>query len=69
MAQTTPLLTPAELGEQIRRSVRTLERWRRDGTGPRFVGGGAGRPVGYRQTDVDAWLDAQARSSTSEVAP
>jgi predicted DNA-binding transcriptional regulator AlpA len=39
--------------------VRTLERWRVTGDGPAFVRIGP-RRVGYRLSDVRAWLDARA---------
>lgn len=48
-------------------SPRTLEKHRCDGTGPiyRKLGG----RVVYTVTDLQAWIDAAARRSTSEVAP
>lgn len=44
----------------------TLRAWRVKGKGPRFykIGG----KVFYRECDLSAWIEAQARSSTSEVA-
>jgi predicted DNA-binding transcriptional regulator AlpA len=46
-------------------SVRTLERKRCDGTGPRFVR--VGRAVRYRESDLVEWLVRQTVSSTSEA--
>jgi hypothetical protein len=46
-------------------SARTLERYRLEGFGPKFVK--AGRRVLYRQSDLDAWLAANTFSSTSEA--
>ena len=48
-------------------SPRTLEKHRCDGTGPiyRKLGG----RVVYTVTDLQAWIDAAARLSTSEAAP
>ncbi|KAB2715160.1 helix-turn-helix transcriptional regulator [Brucella intermedia] len=48
-------------------SPRTLEKHRCDGTGPiyRKLGG----RVVYTVTDLQAWIGAAARLSTSEVAP
>ena len=43
----------------------TLEIWRVKGTGPKYVK--IGRLVRYRIEDLDAYLVAQIRSSTSEV--
>jgi predicted DNA-binding transcriptional regulator AlpA len=47
-------------------SVRTLERHRVAGTGPRFVR--LGRLVRYRQRDVADWVEKNLRASTSEHA-
>lgn len=46
-------------------SVRTLERHRVAGTGPRFAR--LGRLVRYRQTDLDDWVQASLRTSTSHA--
>lgn len=48
-------------------SPRTLEKHRCDGTGPiyRKLGG----RVVYTVVDLQAWIDAAARLSTSEAAP
>lgn len=45
-------------------SASTLNKWRTQGRGPRFVK--LGRVIGYLATDLDAWLQDQTRSSTSE---
>jgi predicted DNA-binding transcriptional regulator AlpA len=45
-------------------SVRTLERHRVTGTGPRWAR--LGRLVRYRQSDLTAWVDSNLRLSTSE---
>lgn len=42
----------------------TLVNWRTQGTGPRFVKVGA--RVGYRQSDLDAWLATRERQSTRD---
>lgn len=44
----------------------TLRAWRVKGKGPRYykIGG----KVFYREGDLSAWIEAQARSSTSKVA-
>ena len=44
-------------------SSRTLQRWRLEGVGPTYVK--LGRLVRYRQTDLDAFLEERACSSTS----
>lgn len=58
------LLTQQRLSELIDVSERTLERWRVEGFGPVFCR--AGRKVLYRFEDVDGWLIASRRKSTSE---
>ena len=46
-------------------SVRTLQRWRMTGEGPAFTK--IGKCVRYRTSDLDRFLEANLRSSTSEV--
>ena len=46
-------------------SISTLEKKRLDGSGPPFVHLG-GRAVGYDLADLDAWIDRQRRTSTSD---
>lgn len=47
--------------------VGTLANWRYQGRGPRFVK--VGRHVRYRRSDVEAWLERNARESTAAAAP
>lgn len=58
------LLTQQRLSDLIDVSERTLERWRVEGSGPVFCR--AGRKVLYRSEDVEEWLLANRRKSTSE---
>ena len=51
-------------GERRPVSGRTLQRWRLEGIGPKFLK--LGRLVRYRQSDLDQWVDAQLRTSTSQ---
>jgi hypothetical protein len=44
----------------------TLEGWRVQGVGPRYVK--CGRLVRYNVTDLDAYLESRVRSSTSQRA-
>ncbi len=44
----------------------TLEGWRVQGVGPRYVK--CGRLVRYSVTDLDAYLESRVRSSTSQRA-
>ena len=45
--------------------MRTLERHRVAGTGPRFCR--LGRLVRYRECDLDDWVSRSLRTSTSEI--
>ena len=72
---TTPQTQPAYLTSQdvadlLHLSVRTLERMRVDGNGPRFLKAGTGKRsrVLYRLEDVQSWLESQAYHSTSEFS-
>jgi hypothetical protein len=68
-AETTPspVCDDHRAADHIGVSVDTIRRWRRLGTGPVYLklGTGPKAPVRYRITDLDAWLDAHARTSTS----
>lgn len=57
------LLTPSEVAEQVRRPLATLRYWRSMGTGPK--GANVGGRVLYRQSDVEAWIDAQFSKDAS----
>jgi predicted DNA-binding transcriptional regulator AlpA len=59
------LLNQKQAAHVLGLSVRTLERHRVAGTGPRWVR--LGRLVKYRQTDLTAWIESNVRTSTSEI--
>ena len=59
------LLTQREAALALRLSVRTLERMRVTGNGPRFVK--CNRSIRYQQSDLDAWIASRVVRSTSEV--
>jgi predicted DNA-binding transcriptional regulator AlpA len=59
------LYSQDDIAEHLGCSVRTLERYRVSGDGPRFVK--IGRLVRYRAIDLDAWLAERVRGSTSEA--
>lgn len=63
-----PYLNSQEAADILRISIRTLERMRVDGTGPKYLKAGAGTRsrVLYRPADLDAWLESRSFSSTSE---
>ena len=52
-------------GEKHPISPRTMQRWRLDGTGPRFLK--LGRLVRYTESDLDAHKAARTFVSTSEA--
>lgn len=60
------ILRVGEAAEQLGLSASTLNKWRTQGRGPKFVK--MGRAICYRSADLDAWLAAQVHSSTSEYA-
>jgi hypothetical protein len=59
------LLTQREAAMSLRLSVRTLERMRVTGNGPRFVK--CNRSIRYQQGDLDAWIASRVVRSTSEA--
>jgi len=52
------LLTETELAAELRVSRRTLQRWRTEGRGPRWIR--VGKAPRYKWGDVQAWLEAHA---------
>jgi excisionase family DNA binding protein len=56
-----PLLTIEEAADQVRLSVETLRYLRKENRGPKS--GKLGRRVFYRQSDLDAWVNAQFEKS------
>jgi predicted DNA-binding transcriptional regulator AlpA len=65
--QTRRILRTPQAAEYLSLAESTLEKLRLSGAGPRFVRLGA-RAVGYDLRDLDEWIDAQKRTSTSERA-
>ena len=59
------LLTTREAAVYLRIQPATMEQHRWNGRGPRFVK--LGRSVRYRQSDLDAFLDARVFTSTTEA--
>lgn len=55
---TDELLTTAQVADMLGLRVNTLEHWRTDGKGPRFLY--VGSRVRYRRGDVDEWVRAGA---------
>ena len=61
-------LTTGEAAHFLRLSARTLERFRVEGTGPRFTKAGPGvrARVLYRRSDLEDWLNSFRYDSTSQ---
>lgn len=61
-------LNSQEAADILRISIRTLERMRVEGSGPRYLKAGQGTRsrVLYRPADLDAWLESRCFTSTSE---
>jgi excisionase family DNA binding protein len=57
-------LTTEKLAEFLNISVQTLNKWRWEGKGPRFVK--LGSRVVYDQADVEAYMAQQVRRSTTD---
>ena len=66
-SQTTApkLLDTPELAAYLDNQTNTLEGWRVKGIGPRYIK--IGRLVRYRIEDVERWIEAQTRTSTSQA--
>lgn len=64
----SPYLNSQEAADILRISIRTLERMRVEGSGPRYLkaGNGTRARVLYRQADVEQWLESKSYQSTSE---
>ncbi len=60
------LLTPEQVATALGLSHRTLAAWRSSGRNPLPYLKIGGR-VRYRRSDVTAWLESQARTSTAPV--
>ena len=62
------LLTETEAAKIIGFSPRTLQRWRIDGNGPKFLRISP-RAIRYLREDLDSWIGERSCRSTSEVLP
>jgi hypothetical protein len=66
--RTQDYITEQGLHERYLLPARTAQRWRQDGTGPKFIRLGRRRIV-YRISDVEAWLTAHTfRHRADELA-
>ena len=63
----TPLLDEKQAAALLRVTTKALQGWRYRGGGPRFVK--AGRCVRYRLEDLQGFVQAALRTSTSDPGP
>jgi predicted DNA-binding transcriptional regulator AlpA len=61
-----PLIRPSDIADELGVSVGNLAQMRFLGTGPAYIKVG-GKAVRYRRSDVDAWIEANRRTSTRSV--
>ena len=59
------LLTEVQAAELLQVTPRAVQKWRAEGTGPRFIRI-SGRCVRYRRRDLIEWTEARLKSSTAE---
>lgn len=67
MPEQRMLLNAAAAGARLGVTPGTLAKWRIYGRGPRFAK--IGGLVRYDARELDAWIDAQTRSSTADPGP
>jgi predicted DNA-binding transcriptional regulator AlpA len=61
----SPIRDERYVARRLNVSPRTMQAWRWNGRGPRFVR--VGRRVGYLDSDVDEWIASRTASSTTEA--
>ncbi len=57
-------LTTPQAADYLGLAISTLNKWRCHGDGPKFIK--LGRSVRYQRVDLDAFIAARRKSSTSE---
>jgi excisionase family DNA binding protein len=57
------LKTPREVAEKLNIQTRTLQDWRSNARGPKFVR--VGRHIRYRKSDIEAWIEQQSENVAS----
>lgn len=57
------LIDEAKAADFLCQSVRTIQKWRVTGFGPKFCK--SGRSIRYRRRDLMEWTNARRRNSTS----
>jgi len=59
------LFTKQEVADLIGIHVRTVDKWRREGRGPRFIEI-EGATIRCRRDDLNTWIDEQTEKSIQE---
>jgi predicted DNA-binding transcriptional regulator AlpA len=57
------LLDQAQMRDEYGPSIPTQERWRQQGTGPKYIK--LGGRVRYRRSDIEEWLDSRTVDTTA----
>ena len=65
--QKNKIIKPKELAEQLSISIATLYRWHANGTIPIEKIQVGPRSVGYRQSDVNAWINGDLDQNEAEI--
>jgi excisionase family DNA binding protein len=65
--QSGRLMTPSEVAEYLRISVKTLANWRSRNTGPPFLR--IGGRVRYRQHAMDEWIEPPSEQTDADQKP
>jgi predicted DNA-binding transcriptional regulator AlpA len=66
MQTTSERLSRTVAAAELGKTTSTLDRWRRDGLGPRCIK--EGKSVVYTRADLDAWKAGQVRNVRSSDA-
>jgi predicted DNA-binding transcriptional regulator AlpA len=61
----SPLFTEKQAAHYLTRSVSSLRRGRKSGSGPKFIR--LGRSIRYAKTELDAYLSARMSGAVPEV--
>ena len=64
--QKEPFVTENQAAEHLTVAVRTLQRWRCEGAGPRWYRLGK-RRCAYKLSDLESWAERNACRSTAEA--
>ncbi|EDZ45618.1 conserved hypothetical protein [Rhodobacterales bacterium Y4I] len=60
------MITETDAADYLCQSIRTIQKWRVTGYGPKFYK--SGRSVRYRRRDLCEWIERRSHSSTSSYS-